>query len=162
MVLEMIGTDMIIFMTSFLFMFAIVFALLSYAKIFKETRYACAIIAAVIGLISAIYAPFTFFIQSVLPVASIVLVIIFFIVFIKAIFTHDKEKGKKSDMAPTVIVLAILLIVLAAMWPMVSTQLGIAVSLSENILWVIGLIVLFIIFVTAYKMQTEGIAPAGS
>jgi len=160
MVLEFANLDLIIFVTSFLFVFAIVFALLAYSKIFKDNKYASAIIAAVIGLITAIYAPFAFFIQNILPIAAILLVFVFFIVFIKAIFgSHNGEgKEKKTDVLPAAIALAIMLVLLAGVWSSISDFIGLTVSMSETLLWIIGIVVVLAIFIIAYKLQSEKVA----
>ncbi len=137
MVLEFINSDLMVFGASFLFVFAIVYALLAYSKIFKENKYASAIIALVFGFIAAAYGPFAYFIQNIMPYAAILLVVVFFIIFIKAIFGHgNKEKGKQ-DVVPSMIALAIMLILLAATWPTLASYLGITVSLSELLLWIL-------------------------
>jgi len=154
MLFDFLTPDVMIFATSFLFVFAIVFALLVYVKIFKESRPAMAIIAAVIAFSAAVYEGSAIIIQQIMPYASIVLVVLFFIVFVKKIFERDETKGGKRDLMPTVIVLAIALILLAVFWPQIANMAGLGGLESDNVLWGIGILVVVLIFWSVYKMSS--------
>ena len=159
-----ISPELLGFGTSFLFVFAIVFALLVYSGIFsrrdKEGRLleaaprpTLALIAAVIGFIAAIYAPFHAFLQTVIPAATAILIILFFIVLLAKIF-GPKEDKKPPDLVPPMIGLVGLLIVLAAVWPRVAQYFGFTGVSPETVLTAIGIIAILAILVLAYKIGT--------
>jgi len=152
MVFESIPEEMILFATSFLFVFAIVFALLIYTKLFKESRAASGIIAAVIGFAAALYAPFALIIKQIIPFGAIVLVIIFFIVFIKTLFKHGE--GKK-DVVPAIIVLAVSLLLLGVFWNDISSHLGLTIADSQNLLYIVGIVIILGIFYAVYIVKSE-------
>ena len=134
------------FIGSFLFVFAIVFGLLSYSKM-GFSKNVNVIIAMVFGLFSAVYEPFRTGLFNVLPILVIPLVILFFMVFIKKIF--EPKKGKEEfDAFPPVLLLAISLALLGALWDRIGfTFLGIS---SSNVLWILGITVVLIFFMAVY------------
>lgn len=157
MVFETIPPDVMAFITSFLFVFAIVFALLIYSKIFKESRYAVAAIAAVIGFIAAAYKPFSAILQLFIPWAAGLLVVLFFIVFIREIF--KKEPGKERDPWPAMVALAVSLLLVAAVGPELLRGFGLGMVGTETVLWIVGIIVILLIFWLALKRMQPPTAP---
>lgn len=154
-----VTTDVVVFGTSFLFVFAIIFGLLVYIKIFEKSRGAIAAIAAVIAFSSAIYWPIAVMIYTILPFASIILVILFFIVFIKKVFRpEEKERGKPFDPWPLVISLVIFLLLIGIFWENIATFFNI--SESMNILWLIGIFVIILIFYLFYRATAVAPPPA--
>jgi hypothetical protein len=154
MILESIPPDLMAFATSFMFVFAIVFALLIYSQIFKESRYAVVVIAAVIGFIAAAYQPFSAVLQLFIPWAAGLLVVVFFLVFLRELF--KREPGQKRNLWPVMVVLAISLLLLSATWPELAGYLGLGVRGTENVMWIVGIILIILIFWLALKEQTEG------
>ncbi len=157
--LDFLTPDIMVFATSFLFVFAVVFALLLYVKIFEESRAAMAIIAAVVAFSAAIYEGSAVIIQQIMPVASVVLVILFFIVFVKKIFEGGDEK--KKDVWPLIIVLAISLLLLGVFWPRIANMAGLGGVESDNVLWGIGILVVVLILWAVYSYGRGGEAPSG-
>jgi len=145
-----IPSEWIIPLTSFLFVFAVVYALLIESKVIK-LKNACAIIAAVFGVFASMYQPFVSVLQSIMPIATIVLIIVFILIFIKKLVGGKRED---KDMLPTVVVLAALLMIIGIFWdkisPYVPYQFG-----AENLLWIVGIIVVIGILYAVYKHEPE-------
>ncbi len=133
--------------TSFLFVFAIVYALLIFTGIFAATRKAAALISIVIAFFAVMYSPLVSFLQELLPLASILLVVLFFIVFIKKLFIGGRGV---SDTVPVTVVLAISLILLAVFWDSLAGYLPLPFT-SEIMLWVVGILIILLILFAAYS-----------
>ena len=144
---------------AFLFVFAIVLGLLTTAKLFDKRNVNVAI-AAVFGLFSAIYEPFVSGIQTYLPIAAGVLIIIFFFALVRKLFGGDKESDKRIDALPISIVLISLLIVLASQWDLVRGFLPAGLD-AASVAWGIGIAAILIIFWAVYRHKETGGAPAG-
>lgn len=129
---------------AFIFVFAVVYGLLSYADVLKHKGVNIAI-AAVFAAFSVMYEPFVSSLQDFIPIATVVLVVIFFIMLVKKVFT---EKG--GDTLPLAVALAILLLLLATIWDSVTYYLPLGIS-PDNALWVIGVIIIIILFAAVYK-----------
>lgn len=140
------------FLGAFLFVFAIVFGLLSYAKMFGFPKNVNAAIALVFGIFAASFEPFRSGLFNILPILVIPLVILFFLVFVKEVFKPKKE-GETYDAFPPVILLGTALILLGVFW----NSLGIAVEgvSSTNMLWLVGIALAILIFVVAYQQPTK-------
>lgn len=147
------------FFTTFVLIFAIVYGLLSIARIGyskkgerpglpKGVNIA---IALVFALFSAMYEPLAAGLQAYLPLAAIVLVMLFFVVFVKRLFSP--EEGKAFDALPVAASLGIMLLVLGTFWG----ELGIAVPgfSNQGILWLIGILFIIIIFYAAYRHKEK-------
>lgn len=128
---------------AFFLVFAIVLGLLTSTKLFG--RNVNAAIAVVFGLFSAIYEPFVSGAQTYLPLAAVVLVVIFFLVLVKRLVGG----GVKGDLLPFLVVIASLLIVLGAQAERVLAFLPGGFD-TNNMLWVIGIVLVFILFWAAY------------
>ncbi len=151
---------------SFLFVFAIVFALLSYSKMFvqkdekgepkgKEPRGTYLILALIFGAVAASYEPVTTLLQSVIPPFAIFLVGVFFLVFIRDIFRR-KKPSEEADPLRTLVVLAIFLIVLWAFWNEISAITGISGLISpENAFYLIAIIIIVLIFWIVSRAETK-------
>ena len=141
------------YMATFLFVFAVVFGLLSFMG--KEDEHgrkglslgkkANAILAIAFGLFSVLYEPLVTGFQKFLPFAVIFLMLVFGLIFIKKIFTA----GKKKDTFPIVVTLAILLLTLVVLGDLVASALPTGLNPVDN-LWVIGLAAIVLIFFAVY------------
>jgi len=138
--------------TSFLFVFAIIYALLIFTGIFAATRRAAALISIVIAFFSVMYSPLVLFLQELLPIASILLVFLFFIVFIKKLFV--REGAKVTDTLPLAVVLAISLLLVGVLWDRISVSLPAPLT-PENMLWLIGIFIIILIFFAVYAHSKE-------
>jgi hypothetical protein len=134
--------------TSFLFVFAIVYGLVDRAKLFGgiNTRIS-AIIGLVVAFFTATYSPFVSYMQGFMPLAAILLILLFFVVIVKKLIAG--EPGAKSDALPAAVVLAVLLLVVGLLWDKLDISLpGIT---SENLLWAVGIFIIISIFMVVYK-----------
>ncbi len=136
--------------TTFLFVFALVFGLLTSLgeqKFFKNNKVNAAI-AAVFGIFSATYAPLVEILQQYIPIAALLLIVVFFIAFVKK--SLGGKGGSSGDKLPMMVTLAMLLLIIGVFWNDIARFLPVSVD-STVALWVIGIIVILMIFWGAYK-----------
>ncbi len=138
------------YIAAFLFVFAIVLGLLTSAKMFNKNINAA--LAAVFGIFSAMYEPFVTGVQTYLPIAAGVLIIVFFFVLVKKLFGEKKDAAGKSehDSLPMMVVLISLLIVLISQWDRVKNLLPAGWDVT-NIGWGLAIAVILIVFWAVYK-----------
>ena len=146
---DILPAELIPFASTFLFIFAVTFAMLSYANVLKS-RAASAVIAAVIAFFAATYAPLVAFMSGFLPLAAGALVVLFFIVFIRDVLFKGKG-GKAADPVPAAIGLALMLLALGVFWPKLMQTYGIVGIAAENAVYIIAIIAIIVIFWAAYK-----------
>ena len=142
------------YVATFLFIFGVVFGLLSYAgtggdekknKLSFGTR-VNAIIALAFAIFSLFYPPLVTGLQQFLPIAVIILLVLFFIVFLKRIF--DKEKG---DSLPIMVSMGIMLVVLTiAGDELLGSILPSGFDLN-NVMWIVGVVLVIMFFWAAYN-----------
>lgn len=137
------------FASTFLFVFAIAFAMLAYANTLKS-RSASAVVAAIIAFFSATYAPFVSAMTNIMPIAAGGLVVLFFIVFIREVLFKSKE-GKKASAVPAALGLAVSLLVLGTVWPRLTQVYGIVGLAAENLVYIIAIIAVLVILWAGYK-----------
>ncbi len=144
---EFIDPTMLPFVAAFLFVFAVVFGALSYAKVLGEQRKVNAIIAIAFAIFAVLFEPFVFGLQAVLPFAAVGIVIIFFGLFLKKVFAG--KEGERFDAWPIATSLIFALLLLGILWD----QIGFSVPGIDatNMLWLIGIIIVLLIFYVAYK-----------
>ena len=160
-ILSGISPDILSFATSFVFMFAVIFALLVYSGMFARKEKGVVVghapkgplvaIAAVVAVVASLYQPFVTFLQQVIPIASIFLVVVFFLIFVKQLI---KKEGK-GDPWPAMVGMAAFLIVLGVAWPTVQTYIGFTGISPDVMLWAIGIVVILLIFYMAYSAKEE-------
>jgi hypothetical protein len=140
-----------------LFTFALVYGLLSILKrtrkmgggVIEEDFFPKSvnvIIALAFAFATIAYEPFVELIMGMLPIASILLILIFFFVFIKKLVCNDKE-----DIAPLIAVLGIFLIAVGTFSGNLFEFLNIGYSAASDALWIIGLLVVGVIFYLSWK-----------
>ena len=142
---EFIDPTMLPVIAAFLFVFAVVFGALSYAKVLGEQRKVNVIIAMAFAIFAVLFEPFVFGLQTVLPFAVIGIVIIFFILFLKKVFGG----GDKIDAWPIATSLIFALLLLGIFWD----QIGFSVPGidSTNMLWLVGILIVLLIFYVTYQ-----------
>ena len=148
---EFIDPTMLPFVAAFLFVFAVVFGALSYAKVLGEQRKVNAIIAIAFAIFAVLFEPFVFGLQAVLPFAAVGIVIIFFGLFLKKVFAG--KEGERFDAWPIATSLIFALLLLGILWD----QIGFSVPGIDatNMLWLIGIIIVLLIFYVAYRHGQE-------
>src|SRR3989344_27527 len=98
------------FVSTFLFVFAVVFGLLTYSKVGGFDKRVSGAIAAAIGLFSMAYEPLVTSLTQYMPIAVGLLVILFFVAFIQKVLGGGGET--KKDTFPIIIALGISLVLL--------------------------------------------------
>lgn len=139
--------------TSFLFVFAIIYALLIFTGIFAATRRAAALISIVIAFFAVMYSPLVLFLQGLLPIASILLVFLFFVVFIKKLFIKE-DSQKQTDALPLAVVLAVSLLLVGILWNNIAVSLPSPFT-SDTMLWLIGVFIIVLIFFAVYAHEKQ-------
>lgn len=149
MILE---TVQIAYVASFMFVFAIIFGVLNYAKILGFSKHVNAIVAIVFGTFSVVYEPFVLGMAAYMPYAAALFVVIFFILVIKKAFTGSKDE--KFDALPMIVSLAIMLLLVGLFWQQLSYFIPLNVD-PMNVLWLIGIIVIVGIFWAVYRHKEK-------
>ncbi len=144
-----ISPDVLPFVSTFLFVFALVFGLLSYSKIGEFNKKVNALIALAIAGFSVLYEPLVLTLSQYMPIAAAVLIVLFFIALVKKIF-EGKEKAK--DTFPMLVSVAILLLLFGTFADRFVAFIpgGFDPSL---VLWVIGIIFVLLFFWLIYKYK---------
>lgn len=155
--MAILPAELIPFASTFLFIFAIVFAMMAYANVLKS-KSASAVIAAVIAFFAATYGPLVALMSQFMPLAAGALVVLFFIVFVREVLFKGKA-GKPADPVPAAIGLAVSLVVLSVVWPRLLQAYGFVGIAAENIVYVIAILAILVVFWAAYKAW--GPAPGG-
>ena len=146
MVIMVLEGEMLPLVTSFLFVFALIYALLIYSRLFHESKNAAALVSVVIAFFSVMYSPLVTFLQSIIPIAALILVILFFLVLIKRLLI---EREVTKDALPVVVILAVSLLLVGVLWNEIAITIpGLS---SENMLWLIGIIIIALIFFAVYS-----------
>ena len=147
-----IAPSMVPFLVSFLFVFALIFGLLSFTKMFNKN--VNVMIALAFAIFAITYEPLVLALEQYIPIGAGVLVVVFFIAFIRKALFGEKKAGTgttptKRDMFPIALAAGIMLIVLGILWNQIGgTVFGIP---PDTILWIIGIIFVLMIFWAAYK-----------
>lgn len=142
-----ISAEWLPFVTTFMFVFAIIYALLVKAKVI-EHRGANVGIAVALGLFASLYPPLVEIFQAFLPIAALILVLLFFVVF-----ARDLVKGDK-DVLPILAVLVIALLLLGAFWGRLVNMMPLPSWLgADSMIWIVGIVIILLIFLAAYRQQ---------
>jgi tellurite resistance protein TehA-like permease len=159
----LIDTAQIPYVATFLLVFAIVFGLLSTLKHEKKQhgkvvesaplfdKKVNAIISVVFALFAVLYEPLVSGLQEFMPFIATGLIVVFFIIFIKKLFSGDENK-KPADYLPIVVSIAVLLFVLSAVGSSLLDFLPAAVDRTQA-MWVIGIALILIIFYAVYHHE---------
>ncbi len=142
--------DLLPLVSTFLFVFAVVFGVLSYAKVFDDRRVNGAL-ALAIALFSMAYEPLVLALTQYMPIAVGVLIVLFFLALLKKMFTKGEGGGDKLPILVTIILLAMLL-------GAFSQELTRFVPLGFDptaVLWIGGLILVFLFFWFIYSHKAS-------
>ena len=160
MAITFIDPSLMPFATTFLFVFAVVYALLNYSGIFihrdkdgnpkgEIPRKVYALIAIVFAAFSATYEPLVTGLQQYIPYAAAVLILLFLVVFAKKIFGGKKD-NQHFDAFATIFALGVMLLIVGIFWDQITRYLPSDFQ-SFNILWIIGVVVIIAIFYAVHK-----------
>jgi hypothetical protein len=140
------GSDFLHLLVPFIFVFAVTFGLLSsIPRAFPKN--ANVLIALVFGAVTTIYEPTANLIFNFLPYAVVILIALFFFVFVKKIFGGDDSQAgqKNKDVGTTLAILGISLLALGAVWNQLTGIMGVDISFSNNMLWIMGFFFIILI-----------------
>jgi len=141
---EIIDPELVAPLGALILVFAIVYGILTYANILKDRRVNL-LIAAVFGLFSTLNEVFVTGLEEFLPIAAVVLVIVFFIMLLKEIV----GKAAITDVVPVVVVLALLVLLVGSFGSRL--PIGIANLDSTALAGWLALILVILIFWFAYR-----------
>lgn len=146
--------ELMTFILPFMFVLAVVYGALDLAAVFKK-KAVNAIIALVVAAFAISNTAIVDSIIAAMPWAAMLFIILFFIKFVLSFFKTGK--GEKKDYTLIVIILALVAIFMASQ----GTQLiqdwlpgGFPVT-EENLILIIGIVVIIAILYAAYKKATE-------
>ncbi len=147
MTLAFIDPATLPFVGAFIFVFAVVFGGLTYTGVLGGNKNVNVLISIAFAIFAVLYEPFVASLQAYIPFAAVVMVIAFFILFLKKVSATGS--GERSDAWPALALLAFAMILLGAFWDKIGFSMpGIS---SENMLWLIGIAIIALIFWVAYK-----------
>ncbi|MFA4819798.1 MAG: hypothetical protein WC613_02445 [Candidatus Aenigmatarchaeota archaeon] len=149
MAITLIDPAVMPFISTFLFVFALIFGLLSYSKIGEFNKKVNALLALAIAGFSVMYEPLVLGMQQYMPIAAAVLIVVFFFALIRKIF-GKKEGDKDGDTVPLIITLGVLLLLMAAFGQNLTSFLPAGMDI-QAVLWGVGIIVVVLFFWLIYK-----------
>lgn len=151
MAISLIDPGVLPFVSTFLFVFALIFGLLSYSKIGEFNKKVNALLALAIAGFSVMYEPLVLGMQQYMPIAAAVLIVVFFFALLKKIF-GKKEGDKGGDMVPLIITLAVLLLLMVAFGQNLTSFLPAGMD-PQSLLWGVGIIIAVLFFWLIYKTK---------
>ena len=144
---------LITFVLPFLFMLAIAYGALDLANIFKK-RQVNVIIALVISFFAVVNIEVVEFIIAAMPYMAMLFIVLFFVKFVLSFF--KSKDGEKKDYTLILVILLLLGVFMASQgtelikdWMPMGSPLT-----EENIIWLIGIVVIIAILYAAYKKMT--------
>ena len=140
--------DLFTFGIPFFFMLAVVFGALEVGGVFQNSGVKV-IISLVIAFFAASFEPASAFVFSILPHATAFFIIVFFLGFVKKLFTGQ---DKKIDWTMIAVLSILFLILLINIEPLTGIGLG---GQATNLVYVIGFIAILMIFYAAYQKWGE-------
>jgi hypothetical protein len=157
MAISFLPADTVPYVSTFLFVFAVVFGLLSYAKVFvkddKPDRRINGAIALAIALFSIAYPPLVKGLTLYMPLAIAVLIPLFFIVFVKKVIEEDKGK-QATDTFPLIVSLIILGMLVYVFEDQIRLLVPLGIDPSAFI-WLGGITVSLLFFWLVYKSKKD-------
>jgi len=137
-------TDLITFAIPFFFMLAIVYGALEVSGLFKN-KAVNMIIALVVAFFAAMTAQVAEIIFAILPYAIILFIVVFFLGFLRSLFS--KKTGSDYTL---LLMIAILVLIFFSSQDLLS-DLGLDILFTDTVISIIGFIIIIIIFYAAYK-----------
>ena len=137
------------YFSTFLFVFALIFGLLSYSKVGDFNKRVNALLALAIAGFSVLYEPLVVTLSQYIPIAASVLIIVFFLALVKKIF-EGKDSKQAKDYFPLIVVIAILFLLLIAFADVFLAFLPGNFD-SSVVLWGVGIVFVLLFFWLVYK-----------
>ena len=147
--------DIIQLMIPFLFMLAVVYGALDVSGVFRNRR-VNALIALVFALFALTYAPAAEFITQIMPMATILFIILFFIGFVMKMAGKGLKQGEKRDFTLLIIIAGLILLVLATQGAgFIQNLMPGYQDQGNNIIAIVAVLFIGVILLAAIKMPKE-------
>ncbi len=148
------------FLIPFLFVLATVFGMMRVAKVFRGNVGVELILSLVLAFFAATYEPFNALLWVYLPSITWFFIAMFFLMFILEVFGLRKKPGEKpGDYMLNMMIYGVLLLVLFSVGFMLLQTYPISLPLiggGENLVLLLGVILVIAIFLSAYQVQGGG------
>lgn len=162
MAISIIDPIFLPYMSTFFFVFALVFGLLSYVKTEDKDKHKStmfnkkvnALLALAIAAFAVMYEPLVLGLQQYLPIAAAVFIVLFFVMFIKNALGGGKDDKQPKSNFPTIVALAIMLALLGISYTSLTPYIPTGIDPS-NVFWGIGILVAILFFWMIYKIKDE-------
>lgn len=138
----------------FFLVLAIVYGALEVSKVFAN-RGVKAIIAVVFAFFAIMNTQVVAFINSILPYAAVFFVVLFLVWMVLKPIIGKKEGEKGKDPIIIVVVLVLILVILARLQTTGNLP-SYGFFTSENLIWIVGIIVVAFILWKVYKIGAQG------
>ncbi|MCX6817271.1 MAG: hypothetical protein NTU57_00250 [Candidatus Aenigmarchaeota archaeon] len=139
----------------FFLVLAIVYGALEVSKVFSN-KGVKAIIAVVFAFFAIMNSQVVTFINSILPYAAMIFVVIFIAWILLKPLRGENKDGKKKDPVLIIVILVLVMVLLARMQATDYLPENSILS-NTNLIWVVGILVIGVILWKIYKMsQNEG------
>jgi hypothetical protein len=137
----------------FMLVLAITYGALEVSKVFGN-RAVKAILAVVFAFFAILNYQVVSFINSILPYAAVFFVVIFLVWIVLKPIMGKKGEGEKRDPIILVVILVLVLIVLARLQTTGNLP-SYGVFSSENLIWIIGIIIVAFVLYKVYKIGAQ-------
>jgi hypothetical protein len=135
--------------STFLFVFAMVFGVLTYSKMGDFSKNINGVLAIAIAFFAILYEPLVIGLTEYMPIAVGLLVVLFFAALVKKVLGGGKDI---KDTFPLIIALGILLLLLGLFSDQLAAYLPAGFD-AGNVLWIIGIVVVVLFFWFIYKYK---------
>ena len=149
--MSFIDSSLAPFIATFLFVFAVIYFLLDKSQITKN-RNIDAVMALAIAFFAASFQPLVSALQGILPMAIVILAILFAIFFLRD--AVDALAGKPENILTTAVELAVALALVGILWDDIKGLLPSSVN-PNNVLWIVGLVIIILIFYVVNKQAAK-------
>ncbi len=149
---ELFSQEFFMYPVTFVFVFAMIFGLLEFVSRKEKHGFlpykSNILIALVFAFASIAYRPVVVGIWGMLPVAVVIFSVLFLALFLINMFSSGE---KKVDTTSAMVTLGLLLIIIGTLWNRIFRSIYIPYLNNNDLLWVIGLIIIIAIFSLANK-----------
>lgn len=155
--IDIFSEELLSYPVTFVFVFAVTFGLLEFVSKKNQGGFLPSkvnvLLALVFSMVAIAYQPILSFIWSILPIATVLFAVIFFAIFLINVF--GGEKNAVEDTTVPTIVLGLLLLVIGTLWNKFIPALNLPYINRGDLLWIIGLVIVGIVFFSAYKSKSS-------
>jgi hypothetical protein len=114
MAIDVSGVNFFMPVFSFLFVFVIVYAILAKTKILGDNKFVNLVIGFIMAIIFMSFSSTELYVETIIPWAAVLLVMIFLVLLIAGLSTKDLDKIMTTKFAWVVIAILIIIFIIAA------------------------------------------------